>query len=65
MRLKGKLFIFVFALFVFFSLCVWSYFEIIFDKVNEKWAERFVKKQVLFDKNRTLIPVLHELEIIQ
>ena len=65
MRLKGKLFIFVFALFVFFSLCVWSYSEIIFDKVNEKWAERFVKKQVLFDKNRTLIPVLHELEIIQ
>ena len=35
MRLKGKLFIFVFALFVFFSLCVWSYSEIIFERAGK------------------------------
>lgn len=65
MRLKGKLFVFMFALFIFFSLCVWSYSEILFDKVNEKWAERFIKKQILFDKNRTLLPLIHEIEIVQ
>lgn len=65
MRLKGKLFTFMFALFIFFSLCVWSYSEILFSKINEKWAERFIKKQIIFDKNRTLLPLLHEIEIIQ
>lgn len=65
MRLKGKLFTFMFALFIFFSLCVWSYSEILFSKINEKWAERFIKKQIIFDKNRTLLPLIHEIEIIQ
>lgn len=65
MRLKGKLFTFMFALFIFFSLSVWSYSEILFSKINEKWAERFIKKQIIFDKNRTLLPLLHEIEIIQ
>ncbi|QNT10493.1 hypothetical protein FA592_14215 [Sulfurospirillum diekertiae] len=50
MRIKGKLFIFMLALFLFFSLSVWFYTEILFDKVNEKWAERFIKKQIIFDK---------------
>ena len=65
MRLKGKLFTFMFALFIFFSLSVWSYSEILFSKINEKWAERFIKKQIIFDKNRTLLPLIHEIEIIQ
>lgn len=65
MRIKGKLFLFMLTLFVFFSLCVWFYTEILFDKVNEKWAERFIKKQIIFDKNRTLLPLLQEHEIIQ
>ncbi|QIR75648.1 diguanylate cyclase domain-containing protein [Sulfurospirillum diekertiae] len=65
MRIKGKLFIFMLALFLFFSLSVWFYTEILFDKVNEKWAERFIKKQIIFDKNRTLLPLLQEHEIIQ
>lgn len=64
MRLKGKLFTFMLALFIFFSLCVWSYSEILFSTINEKWAERFMQKQIVFDKNRTLLPLLHEIEII-
>ena len=65
MHLKGKLFTFMFALFIFFSLSVWSYSEILFSKINEKWAERFIRKQIVFDKNRTLLPLLNEIEIIQ
>jgi hypothetical protein len=55
----------MFALFIFFSFCVWSYSEILFSKINEKWAERFIRKQIVFDKNRTLLPLLNEIEIIQ
>ena len=65
MHLKGKLFTFMFALFIFFSFCVWSYSEILFSKINEKWAERFIRKQIVFDKNRTLLPLLNEIEMIQ
>lgn len=65
MSLKGKLFIFMTALFLLFSFAVWSYSKHVLDQINEKWAERFIKKQILFDKNRTLLPLLHELEIIK
>ncbi|KFL33058.1 MULTISPECIES: hypothetical protein [unclassified Sulfurospirillum] len=63
--LKVKLFIFMTALFMLFSFVVWSYSKHVLEQINEKWAERFVKKQILFDKNRTLLPLLHEIEIIK
>lgn len=53
------------ALFILFSFAVWSYSKHVLDQINEKWAERFIKKQILFDKNRTLLPLVHELEIIK
>ena len=65
MSLKAKLFIFMTALFILFSSVVWSYSKHVMDQINEKWAERFIKKQILFDKNRTLLPLLHELDIIK
>ena len=65
MSLKVKLFIFMTALFMLFSFVVWSYSKHIMDQINEKWAERFIKKQIIFDKNRTLLPLLHELDIIK
>lgn len=65
MSLKGKLFIFMSVLFLLFSLTVWSYSKHVSDQINEKWAERFIKKQIFFDKNRTLFPLVHEIEIIK
>ena len=65
MSLKVKLFIFMTALFILFSFTVWSYSKHILEQINEKWAERFIKKQILFDKNRTLLPLLHELDIVK
>lgn len=65
MSLKGKLFIFMSVLFIFFSSVVWVYSDFLFQNINEKWVERFIKKQVLFDKNRTLAPLLHELSLVQ
>lgn len=65
MSLKTKLFIFMTAMFILFSLAVWSYSKQVSEQINEKWAERFIKKQVLFDKNRALLPLLHELGVIK
>jgi len=65
MHLKGKLFIFMSVLFIFFSSVVWFYSDFLFQSINEKWVERFIKKQVMFDKNRTLVPLLHELSLVQ
>lgn len=65
MSLKGKLFIFMSVLFIFFSSVVWIYSDFLFQNINKKWVERFIKKQVIFDKNRTLSPLLHELSRVQ
>lgn len=65
MSLKGKLFIFMSALFILFSTLVWFYSDFLFQSINEKWVERFIKRQVIFDKNRTLFPILQELSLVQ
>lgn len=39
----------------------WIYSKNISDKINEEWGERFVKKQIMFDKSRTLLPIIREI----
>ncbi|AFL69428.1 diguanylate cyclase [Sulfurospirillum barnesii] len=63
MGLRGKLFIFMGVIFIFFSLSIWMYSSSLLNHINEKWAERFIKKQMIFDKNRTLLPLLYEVDI--
>lgn len=65
MTLKSKLYIFMSVLFIIFSTLVWVYSGMLFDNINEEWAKRFIKKQIVFDKNRTLLPILHELEMVK
>lgn len=65
MTLKAKLYIFMSALFVIFSTLIWIYSGMLFDNMNEEWGKRFVKKQMTFDKNRTLLPILHELSTVE
>lgn len=65
MQLKYKLIFSLTILYVIFSTIIWTYSNYKSKEINEKWIEKFVKKQVLFDKNRTLIPILNELAIVQ
>lgn len=65
MSLKFRLLLFLTLLFLFFSLGVWIYSETMTKHINEQWAEKFVRNQVLFDKSRTLLPILHELSLIK
>jgi len=65
MNLKSKLFIFMSVLFLLFSSSVWVYSTILVEQLNEKWAVRFVKKQILFDKHRTLLPIMREIGLVK
>lgn len=63
MKIKTKLFILLSLAFVLFTTGVWIVSTINTDKINEEWAERFVQKQIVFDKNRTLLPILREVAL--
>ena len=60
MNLKAKLFIFMIGLFLIFASSIWVYSGVLAEQINEEWAIRFIKKQILFDRNRTLLPILRE-----
>lgn len=63
MKLRTKLFIFMLGLFITFSAVLWLYSGALLKNINEDWAERFVKKQIIFDKNRTLLPIMREVSL--
>lgn len=65
MKLNAKLFILMSALFFIVASILWFYSASFIQSINEEWAQRFVKKQIVFDKHRTLLPILHELEIVK
>lgn len=65
MSLKAKLFIFMSALFLCFSGAIWLYSTFLSKQLNEKWTVRFVKKQILFDKHRTLQPIMREVHLVK
>ena len=65
MQLKYKLFLSFTILYIIFSTIVWTFSNYKSREINVNWIEKFVKKQVLFDKNRTLVPILNELAIVE
>ena len=65
MKLNAKLFILMSALFFIVASVLWFYSATFIQSINEEWAQKFVKKQIVFDKHRTLLPILHELEIVK
>ena len=65
MKLETKLFLFMSTLFLFFFSFIWIYSHVLTQQVNEEWAERYVKKQIIFDKNRTLLPIIREVELVK
>lgn len=53
------------AIFIAFTTVIWIYSQIILQEINDEWAKRFIQKQVLFDKSRTLLPILKEVELVR
>ncbi|MDP3464870.1 MAG: diguanylate cyclase [Sulfuricurvum sp.] len=65
MKLKTKLFIVMATVFSLFITVIWLYSESLSNKINEEWGEKFVRKQIIFDKYRTLLPIMREIELVQ
>lgn len=65
MKLKTKLLLSMALIFVIFSLLIWFYADRLSTRINEQWGEKFIEKQVMFDKYRTLSPIVREIEIVQ
>lgn len=64
-KLNLKLILILLIPLLIFIVTIWLYFNNNFDVLNKKWGERFVKKQIVFDKNRVLLPILKEIEIVK
>jgi hypothetical protein len=52
-------------LFMVFSIFVWLYAKQLSTKINEQWGEKFIEKQIIFDKYRTLSPIVKEIQIVK
>jgi diguanylate cyclase (GGDEF)-like protein len=53
------------VLFVVFSVFIWLYANQLSTKINEQWGKKFIEKQIMFDKYRTLSPIVQEIAIVQ
>jgi diguanylate cyclase (GGDEF)-like protein len=63
MKLKLRFLLLMSAIFISFVFITWLLsFELI-NQINQKWGSQFIERQVLFDKYRTLSPLIHEIEL--
>lgn len=46
-------------------MIIWFYSNALSNQTNEAWGTKFVRKQIIFDKYRTLAPIMHEIELVQ
>jgi diguanylate cyclase (GGDEF)-like protein/PAS domain S-box-containing protein len=63
MSLKTKFFLLLASVFVLFMVTFWAFTQYWIASINSDWATRLTEKQVLFDKHRTLQPLLREIAI--
>ncbi|MDD2385053.1 MAG: diguanylate cyclase [Sulfurospirillaceae bacterium] len=65
MKLNAKLFVLMTVLFFIVTSILWFYSVSFIQSINEEWVQKFVKKQIVFDKHRTLLPILRELDVVR
>lgn len=65
MSIKTKLFLFLIMIFALFSTGAWFYSQALNKQLNEEWAKRFIQKQIIFDKYRTLLPIMREVSLVK
>ncbi|MEI7456161.1 MAG: diguanylate cyclase [Nitrosomonadales bacterium] len=63
MKLKTRIFILMGLIFVSFMVVIALYSSYLVTQINEQWGARMTEKQVLFDKHRTLQPLLREIAL--
>jgi diguanylate cyclase (GGDEF)-like protein len=63
MKLKLRFFLLMTAIFISFVIITWLLSLQLINQINEKWGSEFIERQVLFDKHRTLSPLIHEIAL--
>ena len=65
MTIKTKLLLSVVSLFILLSAVFWNLSKALSDQIDRAWTARYVKKQIIFDKYRTLSPIMHEMALVK
>lgn len=63
MSLKLRFFLFSALLLLISSIAVWSTVKTLAEQIIEEWALRYAEKQVLYDRERTLQPIMREIAL--
>lgn len=63
MKLSIRFYLLMLAIFVCFSLVSWLAFSDMVNEINILWGKQFAERQVLFDKHRTLSPLIREIKL--
>ncbi len=63
MKLKTKFLILMLLILMSFTAVAWLYSEHSMSRINEQWAEQQAERQVQFDKHRTLLPLIREINL--
>jgi diguanylate cyclase (GGDEF)-like protein len=63
MRLTTRFLLLRAVVFVTLGVLVWLSFDAVVDRINMQWGREFAQRQVLFDKYRTLSPLIREIEL--
>lgn len=63
MKLKTRFFLLMAGVFLVFALISWLSFSEMVREINQQWGTQFAERQVLFDKHRTLSPLIREIRL--
>ncbi|MAC47534.1 MAG: GGDEF domain-containing protein [Oceanospirillum sp.] len=63
MSLKLRFFLLSALLLLISSIAVWSSVKTLAEQIIEEWALRYAEKQVLYDRERTLQPIMREIAL--
>ena len=63
MNLKPRFLLLTILLFIVSAIPTWLAARAMVEGVFEQWAQRYAEKQVLYDKSRTLQPILREVAL--
>lgn len=63
MKLRIRFLLLMTSVFLLFALLSWLAFNQMVSQINQQWGLKFAERQVLFDKHRTLSPLIREIRL--
>ncbi len=63
MKLRTRFLLLMTLIFIGFIFITWTLSGSLMNKLNQQWGEQFAQRQVMFDKYRTLAPLIREIAL--